>query len=154
MICDHAYRLMASLSYITKDCCWEIKDKCAEPYKKMLHTKVTSMWLLYPLGLLHIYAEQASMLFSWFGETNIKSRCQLLLASYKCYKMGTGFIKWFSLFSPMNSSGLRRAPTSTPSNTDCEPVLITLHQCWTSLMLFYLNGSKSLKPGSTSGGET
>ena len=49
-----------------------------------------------------------------------------------------------------NWTGLHRALTSTPSNTfginwnaDCEPGLITQHQCSTSLMLLWLNGSKS-----------
>ena len=49
-----------------------------------------------------------------------------------------------------NLTGLHRALTSTPSNTfgmnwnaDCEPHLITQHQCPTSLMLLWLNGSKS-----------
>ncbi len=50
---------------------------------------------------------------------------------------------------------LHRALTSTPSNTlgmnwnaNCEPGLITQHQCWISLMLLWLNGSQSLQPGS------
>lgn len=38
-------------------------------------------------------------------------------------------------------------------NTDCEPELITQHQCWTSLMLLWLNGNKSQQPGSKSGGK-
>ncbi len=38
--------------------------------------------------------------------------------------------KWFSL----DLTGLHRALTSTPSNTDCEPDLITQHQCWTALI--------------------
>ena len=49
-----------------------------------------------------------------------------------------------------NLTGLHRALTSTPLNTfgmnwnaDCEPGLITQHQCPTSLMLLWLNGSKS-----------
>ena len=48
-----------------------------------------------------------------------------------------------------NLSGLHRALTSTPSNTfgmnwnaNCEPGLIVQHQCPTSLMLLWLNGSK------------
>ena len=48
-----------------------------------------------------------------------------------------------------NLTGLHRALTTTPSNTfrmnwnaDCEPGLITQHQCLTSLMLLWLNGSK------------
>ena len=54
-----------------------------------------------------------------------------------------------------NSTGLHRALTSTPSNTfrmnwstRCEPGLITHHQCGTSLMLLWLNGTKSLQPAS------
>jgi hypothetical protein len=50
----------------------------------------------------------------------------------------------------MNLTGLQRALTSTPSNTygmnwnaDFEPSLITQHQCPTSLMLLWLNESKS-----------
>uniref|UniRef100_A0AAZ3RCV3 Tc1-like transposase DDE domain-containing protein n=1 Tax=Oncorhynchus tshawytscha TaxID=74940 RepID=A0AAZ3RCV3_ONCTS len=48
-----------------------------------------------------------------------------------------------------NLTGLHRALTSTPSNTfwmnwctDYEPGLIGQHQCPTSLMLLWLNGSK------------
>ena len=48
-----------------------------------------------------------------------------------------------------NLTGLHRALTSTPSDTfgmnwnaDCEPDLIAQHQCSTSLMLLWLNGSK------------
>ena len=48
-----------------------------------------------------------------------------------------------------NFTGLYRALTSTPSNTFgmiwnavCEPGLIAKHQCPTSLMLLWLNGSK------------
>jgi hypothetical protein len=51
-----------------------------------------------------------------------------------------------------NLTGLHRALTSTPSNTygmnwnaDCEPGLIAQHHCPTSLMLLWLNGSKSLQ---------
>ena len=51
-----------------------------------------------------------------------------------------------------NLTGLQRALTSTPLNTfrmnwngDCEPGLIVQHQCPTSLMLLWLNGSKSLQ---------
>ncbi len=51
-----------------------------------------------------------------------------------------------------NLTGLHRALTSTSSNTfgmnwnaDCVRDLITQHQCWTSLMLLWLNGSKSLQ---------
>jgi hypothetical protein len=47
-----------------------------------------------------------------------------------------------------NLTGLHRALTSTPSitfgmnwNSNCEPGLITQHQCPTSLMLLWLNGS-------------
>ena len=46
--------------------------------------------------------------------------------------------------------GVERALTSTPSNnfginwiSDCKPGLIGLHQCPISLMLLWLNGSKS-----------
>ena len=49
-----------------------------------------------------------------------------------------------------NLTGLQRALTSTPLNTfrrnwngDCEPGLIAQHQCPTSPMLLWLNGSKS-----------
>jgi hypothetical protein len=49
-----------------------------------------------------------------------------------------------------NFTGLDRALNSIPSNTfgmnwngDCEPGLIAQHQCLTSLMLLWLNGSKS-----------
>jgi hypothetical protein len=49
-----------------------------------------------------------------------------------------------------NLTGLHRALTSTPSNTfkmnwnaNCEPGLIAHLQCPTSLMLLWLNGSKS-----------
>ena len=49
-------------------------------------------------------------------------------------------------------TGMHRALTSTPSNTfgmnwnaDCEPSLIVQHQCLISLMLLWLNGSKSLQ---------
>jgi hypothetical protein len=49
-----------------------------------------------------------------------------------------------------NLTGLHRVLTSTPLNTfgmnwnaDCEPGPITQHQCPTSLMLLWLNGSKS-----------
>jgi hypothetical protein len=51
-----------------------------------------------------------------------------------------------------NLTGLHRALTSTLSdtfgmnrNTDCKPGLIVKHQCPTSLMLLWLNGSKSLQ---------
>ena len=59
-----------------------------------------------------------------------------------------------------NLAGLHRALTSTPSNTfgmnwnaDCEPGLITQHQCPTSLMLLWLNGSKSPQQCSNIAGE-
>ena len=49
-----------------------------------------------------------------------------------------------------NLTGLHRALTSTPSNAfgmnsngDCESGLITQHKYPTSLMLLWLNGSKS-----------
>jgi hypothetical protein len=49
-----------------------------------------------------------------------------------------------------NLTGLHRALTSPPSNTfvmnwnaNCEPGLMAQHQCRTSLMLLWLNGSKS-----------
>ena len=49
-----------------------------------------------------------------------------------------------------NWTSLHRALTSFASNTfgmnwnaDCEPGLIAQHQCLTSLMLLWLNGSKS-----------
>ena len=49
-----------------------------------------------------------------------------------------------------NLTGLHRTLTSTSSNTfgmnwnaDCESVLIAQHQCPTSLMFLWLNGSKS-----------
>lgn len=32
-------------------------------------------------------------------------------------------------------------------NTDCEPGLVTKHQCWTSPKLCWLSGNKSLQPG-------
>ena len=45
-----------------------------------------------------------------------------------------------------NWTGLHRALTSFGMNwnTDCEPGLVAQHQCPTSRMLFWLNGSKSL----------
>jgi hypothetical protein len=65
-----------------------------------------------------------------------------------------------------NLTGLDRDLTSTPSDTfginwnaDCEPGLITQHQCPTSLMLLWLNGSPCSnvptscgKPSQQSGG--
>ena len=58
----------------------------------------------------------------------------------------------FSRLVWKNLTGLHRALTSTPSNTfgmnwdvDCELGLIAQHQCPTSLMLLWLNGSKSLQ---------
>jgi hypothetical protein len=55
---------------------------------------------------------------------------------------------WRSVWK--NLTGLHRALTSTPVNTfginwnaDCEPGLIAQHQGPTSLMLLWLNGSKS-----------
>lgn len=61
--------------------------------------------------------------------------------------------KWFSDFYCL--TGLHRALNSTPSNTfgmtwnaDCEPGFITEHLCLTSLMLLWLQMSKSLPPGS------
>jgi hypothetical protein len=55
-----------------------------------------------------------------------------------------------------NLTGLHRALTSTPTNTfeinwkaDCKPGLIAQHQCPTSLMLLWLNGSKSLQQWSS-----
>lgn len=64
--------------------------------------------------------------------------------------------KWkINGFPTSNMTGLYRALTSTPSNTsemnwnaDWEPDNITHHQCWTSLILLWLNGSKCLQPGS------
>jgi hypothetical protein len=59
-------------------------------------------------------------------------------------------LKWFVEIGVEEPDGLHRALTSTPSNTfgmnwnpDCEPGLIAQHHCPTSLMLLWLNGSKS-----------
>ena len=57
-----------------------------------------------------------------------------------------------------NLTGLHRALTSSPLNTfgmnwnaNCEPCLIAQHQSPTSLMLFWLNGSKSPNVPTSSG---
>lgn len=42
---------------------------------------------------------------------------------------------------------------SVMSSWHCEPDLISQHQCWTSLTLLWLNGSKSLQADSTSAGK-
>ncbi len=47
----------------------------------------------------------------------------------------------FPVWPPANTFGMNW-------NADCEPGLISQYQCWTSLMLWCLNGSKSLQPGS------
>lgn len=59
--------------------------------------------------------------------------------------------KWFSQFGEKKTlPGLNKSPDPNPTfgmNSDREPGLITQHRCLTSLMLLWLNRSKSLQPG-------
>ena len=106
--------------------------------------------------------------FSWFGQRlHHTMTFQMILCFQLCGNRLGKACSCFSMTMPpcttrgpyrngllssvsKNLTGLHRALTSTPSNTfginwnaDGEPGLIAQHQCLTSLMLLWLNGSKS-----------